>query len=130
MFISVFLACVLATTSMALPGGFGGGGYGGGGGGYGGGGGGGGGYGVSYNVPTPYSYNYGVAAGNTNFGQWENGDGHGNVRGKYYVHLPDGRIQKVNYWADGSGYHPIVTYLGTAKYPASYGYGGGHGYGR
>ncbi|XP_071524862.1 uncharacterized protein [Panulirus ornatus] len=116
MFTSVFLIFMLAAAGMATPGGFGGfGGYGGGG------------YGVSYNVPTPYNFQYGVSSGPTNFGQWEGGDGHGNVHGKYYVNLPDGRVQKVSYKANGAGYHPVVSYLGTAKYPASYGHGGGHG---
>ncbi|XP_071525093.1 uncharacterized protein [Panulirus ornatus] len=132
MFISVLLVCLLVAGGKAIPGGFGGG-FGGG---YGGGGGGGGGYGGYANVALPYGFQYGVSAGPTNFGQWEGGDGHGNAQGKYYVNLPDGRVQKVRYWVDGSGYHASVSYLGTAKYPASYGHGGGgggggygHGYG-
>ena len=76
--------------------------------------------------PTPYAYNYGVSAGHTNFGQSEKGNGYGGVNGGYWVNLPDGRVQKVSYWADGSGYHPVVTYSGKAHYPASYG-GYGHG---
>ncbi|XP_071531702.1 pro-resilin-like [Panulirus ornatus] len=124
MFTSVFLVCMLAAAGMALPGGFGGYGGFGGFGGYGGGG-----YGASYNVPTPYNFQYGVSSGPTNFGQWEGGDGHGNVHGKYYVNLPDGRVQKVSYKANGAGYHPVVSYVGTAKYPASYGHGSGYGKG-
>ncbi|KAK8398522.1 hypothetical protein O3P69_003993 [Scylla paramamosain] len=77
-------------------------------------------------VPTPYAYDYAVSAGVTNFGQSEKGNGYGGVNGGYWVNLPDGRVQKVSYWADGSGYHPVVTYSGKAHYPASYGYG--HGY--
>lgn len=30
--------------------------------------------------------------------------------GKYYVLLPDGRKQTVEYTADSDGYHPKVTY--------------------
>ena len=66
--------------------------------------------------PTPYVFNYGVQSDNSNFGQEEEGDGQ-NVRGSYYVQLPDGRLQKVDYWADESGYHATVSYEGTASYP-------------
>ena len=76
-------------------------------------------------VPIPYNFDYGVSAGNTNFGHSESGDGHGSAHGGYWVNLPDGRVQKVNYWADGSGYHPVVTYQGTAVFPAGK---GGYGY--
>ncbi|KAG7158018.1 pro-resilin-like [Homarus americanus] len=99
MFTSVALMCMLVAVGVALPGG----------------------YQPSYNVPIPYTFNYGVTAGNNNFGQHESGDGR-NVRGKYYVHLPDGRVQTVGYRADGSGFHPTVSYQGTASHP-------GHGYG-
>ncbi|KAK4310009.1 hypothetical protein Pmani_018387 [Petrolisthes manimaculis] len=97
---------------MAAPGGHGGGGHGGGG----------------YGGPTHYGYNYGVSAGYTNFGQHESGSGYGGARGGYWVNLPDGRVQRVSYWVDGSGYHPVVTYSGVARYPGKGGYGGG-GYG-
>ncbi|KAG7158007.1 pro-resilin-like [Homarus americanus] len=101
MFTSVALMCLLVAASVALPGGY---------------------QQPSYNVPTPYTFNYGVTAGNNNFGQHESGDGR-NVRGKYYVHLPDGRVQTVGYWADGSGFHSTVNYQGTASHPGSgYGY--------
>nr|XP_053635416.1 pro-resilin-like [Cherax quadricarinatus] len=98
MFTSVLLMCMLVAAGVALP--------------------------VGYDVPIPYNFNYGVSAGDTNFGQQESGDG-SNVKGTYYVNLPDGRVQTVAYWADGSGYHPTVTYQGTASYPSyapSYGY--------
>ncbi|KAK8398530.1 hypothetical protein O3P69_004000 [Scylla paramamosain] len=78
--------------------------------------------------PTPYAYNYGVSAGYTNFGQSEKGNGYGGVHGGYWVNLPDGRVQRVSYVADYSGFHPVVTYSGKAHYPASYGYGHGGGY--
>lgn len=32
------------------------------------------------------------------------------VEGEYHVLLPDGRIQKVEYYADKSGYHAKVKY--------------------
>ena len=76
-------------------------------------------------VPLPYNFDYGVSAGNTNFGHSENGDGRGSAHGGYWVNLPDGRVQKVDYWADGGGYHPVVTYQGTAVFPAGK---GGYGY--
>ena len=75
-------------------------------------------------VPIPYNFDYSVSAGDTNFGHSEQGDGHGSAHGGYWVNLPDGRVQNVDYWADGSGYHPVVTYQGNAVYPA--GNGGGY----
>ncbi|XP_045132265.1 pro-resilin-like [Portunus trituberculatus] len=114
----MFFLCLAVSAVFAMPGGYAGG-HGGvhfGGAGYGGG------YG-GYSVPTPYAYDYAVSAGVTNFGQSEKGNGYGGVNGGYWVNLPDGRVQKVSYWADGSGYHPVVTYSGKAHYPASYGYG-------
>ncbi|XP_045132494.1 holotricin-3-like isoform X3 [Portunus trituberculatus] len=124
---------LVMAVALALPcGSRAGGGYGGGGGsgfggghGTGGGSGFGGGYGGDIAVPIPYNFDYGVSAGNTNFGHSESGDGHGNAHGGYWVNLPDGRVQKVDYWADGGGYHPVVTYQGTAVFPAGK---GGYGY--
>ncbi|KAA0189115.1 Cuticle Protein CPR RR Uncl [Hyalella azteca] len=51
-----------------------------------------------------------------NFGHKEQRDGY-KTTGAYYVHLPDGRLQKVSYTADEYGYHPVVTYEGVAKFP-------------
>merc|ERR1719419_293190 len=70
--------------------------------------------------PSPYTYTYAVADdySNANFNAAETGDGAGNAEGSYSVALPDGRIQHVNYKADGyAGYVADVTYDGTAVYP-------------
>merc|ERR1712123_524864 len=70
--------------------------------------------------PSPYTYTYGVADGysTATFNAAETGDGAGNAEGSYTVALPDGRIQHVNYKADGyEGYVAEVTYEGTAAYP-------------
>merc|ERR1711887_340256 len=71
-------------------------------------------------VPLPYTYTYGVADdySKATFNAAETGDGNGNAEGSYSVALPDGRIQHVNYKADGyEGYVADVTYEGTAVYP-------------
>nr|XP_045595913.1 pro-resilin-like [Procambarus clarkii] len=57
----------------------------------------------------------------------------GNVQGSYYVQLPDTRRQLVEYTADDSGYHPVVTYEGQAEFgggggKGSSGSGGGYSY--
>ena len=76
---------------------------------------------VAYpDVPSPYTYTYGVADdySKATFNAAETGDGAGNAEGSYSVALPDGRIQHVNYKADGyKGYVADVTYEGTAVYP-------------
>lgn len=45
------------------------------------------------------------------------------ARGKYYVLLPDGRRQVVEYVADNEGYKPKISYEQVGG-----GYGGGGGY--
>merc|ERR1712128_153406 len=67
--------------------------------------------------PSPYTYTYAVADdySQSNFNAAETGDGAGNAAGSYSVALPDGRIQHVNYRADG--YDADVTYEGTAVFP-------------
>merc|ERR1711970_606151 len=71
-------------------------------------------------IPSPYTYTYGVADdySKATFNAAETGDGNGNAEGSYSVALPDGRIQHVNYKADGyAGYVADVNYEGTAVYP-------------
>lgn len=41
----------------------------------------------------------------------------------FYVQLPDTRVLRVEYTADQSGFHPVVTYEGEAQFPS----GGGGG---
>uniref|UniRef100_A0A0P5TUJ5 Putative Cuticle protein n=1 Tax=Daphnia magna TaxID=35525 RepID=A0A0P5TUJ5_9CRUS len=67
----------------------------------------------------PYSFEYGVNddAIGLDFGHKESSDG-AIVTGTYYVLLPDGRMETVNYKADGNGYVAEVSYEGEAKYDA------------
>ncbi|CAL4184650.1 unnamed protein product, partial [Meganyctiphanes norvegica] len=69
--------------------------------------------------PAKYDFDWSVKdeySGN-DFGQEETRDGD-RTDGSYYVHLPDGRLQKVTYYVDGdSGYVAEVTYEGEAQYP-------------
>ncbi|XP_064123099.1 pro-resilin-like [Macrobrachium nipponense] len=64
-----------------------------------------------------YNFNWAVS---DEFGHQEQRDGD-NTRGSYFVHLPDGRLQKVTYFVDGdSGYVADVSYEGEARFPDSY----------
>ena len=68
----------------------------------------------------PYTYKYAVADdySKVSFSADESSDGASNVQGSYSVALPDGRIQRVTYTANGyDGYVADVTYEGTAQYP-------------
>ena len=50
------------------------------------------------------------------FGHQESRDGD-DTQGSYYVHLPDGRLQTVQYIVDGdSGYLAEVNYEGSASF--------------
>ncbi|XP_055599305.1 pro-resilin-like [Uranotaenia lowii] len=85
--------------------------------------------------PAKYSFQYDVQdfqSGN-DFGHMESRDGDRTV-GRYYVLLPDGRKQVVNYEADQNGYRPTITYEdtgaganGAGGYPGS-NQGGFQGY--
>ncbi|XP_050720280.1 cuticle protein 18.6-like [Eriocheir sinensis] len=70
-------------------------------------------------APAQYNFNWAVKddySGN-DFGQEESRDGY-NTRGSYYVQLPDGRLQRVDYTVNGdSGFVAQVTYEGEAQYP-------------
>ncbi|XP_047474231.1 pro-resilin-like [Penaeus chinensis] len=74
-----------------------------------------------HHAPAHYAFNYGVqdAYFGTNFGHAESRDGY-NTEGVFYVHLPDGRLQTVKYYADEHGFHPEVTYSGVAYHAAGY----------
>merc|ERR1712243_41017 len=70
-------------------------------------------------VPAVYTWEYAVKDDYTSndFGAKESRDGY-LTNGKYYVALPDGRLQTVTYTVDGgNGYVPVVEYNGEAQYP-------------
>lgn len=65
-----------------------------------------------------YDFEWAVndASTGNDFGQQEGRDG-SNTQGSYYVALPDGRVQKVDYRVDGgSGFIADVNYDGEARY--------------
>merc|ERR1719341_2217762 len=66
-----------------------------------------------------YTWEYAVKDdySNNDFGHKEARDG-AHTDGKYYVALPDGRLQTVTYTVDGyGGYVPVVEYSGEPQYP-------------
>ncbi|CAG0897080.1 unnamed protein product [Cyprideis torosa] len=67
--------------------------------------------------PANYNFAYAVKDDYTyaDFGQQEYRDGY-NTQGVYYVVLPDGRKQTVQYKADEYGYNADVQYEGEPKY--------------
>ena len=70
-------------------------------------------------APAVYTWEYAVKDdySNNDFGAKESRDGY-LTNGKYYVALPDGRLQTVTYTVDGgNGYVPVVEYSGVAQYP-------------
>ncbi|XP_071541400.1 uncharacterized protein [Panulirus ornatus] len=69
-----------------------------------------------------YNFNWAVQHGpsGNDFGHQEARDGD-DTQGSYYVQLPDGRLQTVNYNVQGdSGYLAQVNYEGEARYPDSF----------
>merc|ERR1711955_163119 len=85
-----------------------------------------GGYGYDeYEKPDPFQFEYGVHDDHyyTDFSEHRSGDEAGNIYGYYEVALPDGRIQHVDYKADGhyGGTVMEVKYTGEARHPESYG---------
>ncbi|XP_076059551.1 pro-resilin-like [Oratosquilla oratoria] len=68
-------------------------------------------------APAKYDFNWAVndAASGNDFGHQESRDGD-YTQGSYYVLLPDGRLQRVNYNVQGdSGFVAEVTYEGEAR---------------
>ncbi|KAK9510976.1 hypothetical protein O3M35_005638 [Rhynocoris fuscipes] len=78
--------------------------------------------------PANYQFNYDVSAPEygVEFGHGESRQGD-DARGSYYVLLPDGRRQRVDYTADLDGYKPVVSYEDTGA-AGRFGnnYGGGY----
>ncbi|KAK3875106.1 hypothetical protein Pcinc_020025 [Petrolisthes cinctipes] len=65
-----------------------------------------------------YNFQWAVKddSSDNDFGHQEGRDGD-NTQGSYYVHLPDGRLQKVSYYVDGDdGYIADVKYEGSASF--------------
>ena len=68
-----------------------------------------------------YTWEYAVKDdySNNDFGHKEARNG-AHTDGKYYVALPDGRLQTVTYTVDGyGGYVPVVEYSGEPQYPVA-----------
>ncbi|XP_076059433.1 pro-resilin-like [Oratosquilla oratoria] len=68
-------------------------------------------------APARYDFDWAVndAASGNDFGHQESRDGD-HTQGSYYVLLPDGRLQRVNYNVQGnSGFVAEVTYEGQAR---------------
>ncbi|KAG5674121.1 hypothetical protein PVAND_004106 [Polypedilum vanderplanki] len=70
-----------------------------------------------YEEPAKYEFQYDVQDEivGLDFGHKEQREG-SVATGKYYVLLPDGRKQIVNYIADENGYRPTITYEDTGRY--------------
>uniref|UniRef100_A0A6P7FCD1 Pro-resilin-like n=1 Tax=Diabrotica virgifera virgifera TaxID=50390 RepID=A0A6P7FCD1_DIAVI len=75
--------------------------------------------------PANYQFSYHVedAASGNDFGHEEQRQGDV-AKGKYFVLLPDGRLQTVEYTADNDGYKPKISYEQVGGYPS----GGPSGY--
>ena len=73
-----------------------------------------------FQEPAKYDFEWAVddAYSGNDFGQQETRDGD-YTSGSYYVQLPDGRLQRVDYQVNGdSGFLAEVSYEGEAEYPA------------
>ncbi|KAL7016209.1 hypothetical protein ACKWTF_009962 [Chironomus riparius] len=70
-----------------------------------------------YEEPAKYEFQYDVQdeIAGLDFGHKEQREG-SVATGKYYVLLPDGRKQIVQYIADENGYRPTITYEDTGRY--------------
>ncbi|CAH1179156.1 unnamed protein product [Phaedon cochleariae] len=84
--------------------------------------------------PASYQFEYHVqdAESGNDFGHQEQREGDV-AQGKYFVLLPDGRIQTVEYTADQDGYKPKITYEqtqngGNGGYPSGRPSNGNGGY--
>merc|ERR1712123_485289 len=72
-------------------------------------------------IPAKYDWEYAVKDdySNNDFGAKESRDRY-LTSGRYYVALPDGRLQTVTYVVDGgAGFFPTVEYAGETQYPAA-----------
>ena len=75
-----------------------------------------------YEGPAVYNFSYAVQDSyhGTNFGHSENRDGY-NTQGRYFVNLPDGRLQTVDYHVDDiSGFVADVKYTSGSSVVPSY----------
>lgn len=70
-----------------------------------------------FQEPASYEFKYDVDASeyNVKFGHEEQREGDV-AQGKYYVLLPDGRTQTVEYVADQDGFRPKISYEGGEGY--------------
>ncbi|XP_063591094.1 cuticle protein 21-like [Penaeus indicus] len=69
--------------------------------------------------PARYNYKWEVKdkTSRNYYGHEEHRDG-ALTHGSYFVHLPDSRLMRVDYYVDEYGYHPTITFEGEAKYPS------------
>lgn len=79
--------------------------------------------------PAQYDFTYDVTEPGyaVEFGHAEVREGE-NAKGAYYVLLPDGRRQRVDYTADLAGYKPTISYEDTGAAGRAGGYGGAGDY--
>lgn len=73
-------------------------------------------YEFMYRVQGDGKTDYDLKSEPSDFGHSEAREGD-RTWGRYFVKLPDGRVQTVKYWADHTGYHAEVLFQGEAKHP-------------